>query len=167
MLIKHIVILSIASYSISLSLFLSLSHTHTHTHTHTASSSDERFFSAALGSTDRDFRISFSNVTLSDPANPSTLQTAELFKTLTLDRWLDCKYVHIECHVQTCQKWLSAWWLKPATSDQYRQIDLCHLTSVHFKYNSCLVNCFNILSLIEFILAQLLLCSLSIVRRCV
>ena len=52
---------------------------------------DSRYFSAALGSTDRDFRIAFTNVSLSNSADPNTLQTSELFRTVNNDRWLDCK----------------------------------------------------------------------------
>ena len=61
-------------------------------HANTANSSDGRFFSAALGSTDRDFRISYKSVSLTDSADPSTLQTSELFRTVNNDRWLDCKW---------------------------------------------------------------------------
>ena len=62
------------------------------------SDGDSRFFSAALGSTDRDFRIAFTNVSLSNTADPNTLHTSELFRTVNNDRWLDCKYVnyHLE-----------------------------------------------------------------------
>ena len=58
----------------------------------TADSSD-RFFSAALGSIDRDYRIAFMNVSLSDVTDPDTLQTSELFRTPINDRWLKCECV--------------------------------------------------------------------------
>lgn len=58
----------------------------------TAESSD-RFFSAALGSIDRDYRVAFMNVSLSDTSDPDTLQTSELFRTPINDRWLKCECV--------------------------------------------------------------------------